>query len=997
MFRNPRENASADLKPPSKPSTGRPPTPPDTPRSEHKPPAKRPKDMAGNKTAMEPRSSSSLNGGGSGPKPVPLSNGKAKAKPNGSILTFFKKVDTPATACITGLDDDLHDPQSLFVGREDLHSSQLGRDRSSSPNDSLRSLDVLGRGRLPEAADVEDLRYNEDTSSAKRRKLDRPGTFPPGNGGEALSSIAQSPGNKNDSVPGGGFDLDQIRVGQIDKGNPELPPDEACSPPPPDLGIQKNGNEGSRSSKSLKGGSGMGQSSGDIPPSKPSRSALHGRSRGPFVEDSESDDENTSRPVTNSDVNDHTLPNGAANSDTTFKCKTDLATSVKAVRDGIEVSKASGPGLKRDSTNSSNTYDFEDFEDFEDDDEYADGEEFLERRYMEEEQRMLEIAENGLEEDYINDKSESHEIKKELEPDPTHITSDEANGEAAVCPVCNASLKGIQDNKQAQVHVNNCLDGNPTPLPRTEVKQDAEIKGVMTPGRFQRPARPAKPAQANPFATASNGSSSSAFSRLMSSHAEDEAWATAAAAENSARGKPAYQRTCPFYKILPGFSICVDAFRYGAVEGCQAYFLSHFHSDHYVGLTSSWQHGPIYCSRVTANLVRQQLRVDPKYVVDLDFERKIQVPDTNGVEVTMIPANHCPGSSLYLFEKAVGKGKNPRLQRVLHCGDFRACPAHLRHPLLRPDLIDPVTSKQNGQQRIDVCYLDTTYLNPRYAFPSQENVIKACADMCVSLRKERPDENDDWETMKRERAGSGMAKFVRKDSSSLDQAENDDDNVNGMKTEEHSGKTRGRLLVVVGTYSIGKERICVGIAKALQSKIFAPAGKQRICACLEDPQLDALLTKNPAEAQVHMTPLFEIRAETLQDYLNAHKPHFSRVVGFRPSGWTYRPPNSRFVESPQVQTVLHSNSWRTAYTMAELVPQRGSSREASCFGVPYSEHSSFRELTMFCCALRIDKVIPTVNVGSAKIREKMKAWIEKWALDRKKNGLFKLPDGQDSW
>ena len=483
----------------------------------------------------------------------------------------------------------------------------------------------------------------------------------------------------------------------------------------------------------------------------------------------------------------------------------------------------------------------------------------------------------------------------------------------------------------------------------------------------------------------------------MSSHAEDAAWATAAAAETSSKGKAAYQRTCPFYKILPGLFICVDAFRYGAVEGCKAYFLSHFHSDHYIGLTSSWCHGPIYCSHVTGNLVRRQLRVDPKWVFDLDFDCKTEVPGTQGVEVTMIPANHCPGSSLYLFEKVVGKGKTPKLQRVLHCGDFRACPAHVQHPLLRPDLIDSVTGKNTGQQKLDVCYLDTTYLTPKYAFPSQEEVIKACADMCVSLSKDRVDETDDWEKTKKDRAGSGMVKFVRQNSSVV-KLEEDEDDVDAMKVNTKSGKKdRGRLLVIVGTYSIGKERICLGVARALNSKIYAPPNKQKICAALEDPELMARLTNDPLEAQVHMQMLMEIRAETLADYLTGFKPHFSRIVGFRPSGWNYRPPNSRFVESPAVQTVLHSDNWKSRYSMAELVPQRGSTREASCFGVPYSEHSSFRELTMFCCALRIDKIIPTVNVGSAKSREKMKGWCEKWAMEKKKNGLFKVQDGQTGW
>jgi DNA cross-link repair 1A protein len=252
------------------------------------------------------------------------------------------------------------------------------------------------------------------------------------------------------------------------------------------------------------------------------------------------------------------------------------------------------------------------------------------------------------------------------------------------------------------------------------------------------------------------------------------------------------------------------------------------------------------------------------------------------------------------------------------------------------------------------------------------------------MSKERTDDTDGWEQMKRERAGERMAKFVRKGSE--------------IKEEDSSenSKTRGRLLVIVGTYSIGKERICVGIAKALKSKIYAPAAKLRICKALEDPELNALLTENPHEAQVHMTPLFEIRGETLEDYLGGYREHFSRAVGFRPSGWNYRPPNSRFVESPSVQTVLHSKNWKSAYSMKELVPQRGSTKRASCFGVPYSEHSSFRELTAFCCALRIDKIIPTVNVGNAKTREKMKGWCERWAVEKRKNGLYKQEPGGSS-
>ena len=397
-----------------------------------------------------------------------------------------------------------------------------------------------------------------------------------------------------------------------------------------------------------------------------------------------------------------------------------------------------------------------------------------------------------------------------------------------------------------------------------------------------------------------------------------------------------------------------------------------------------------------------------------EFDKPIEVPGTKGVKVTMIPANHCPGSSLYLFEKVVGKRSNgePRLQRILHCGDFRACRAHIEHPLLMPDVQCKITGKTKEQQ-IDVCYLDTTYLNPKYAFPSQQKVIQACADMCVSLSKHSVDESDGWEQMKRQRAGEGMVKFVRKESNPAmkEEAEEDEDEKDGTKLLQNPAasqqifatsttpsveKGRGRLLVIVGTYSIGKERICLGIARALNSKIYAPPSKMRIVAALEDPELNERITNDPKAAQVHMTPLFEIRAETLDDYLKDYFPHFTRAVGFRPSGWNYRPPTSRFLESPSVATVLNGDNWKSNYSMKDLVPQRGSSSRASCFGVPYSEHSSFRELTMFCCALRIEKIIPTVNVGSAKSRDRMKSWCERWAIERKKTGVWKLPE-DGSW
>ncbi|KAI8362789.1 beta-lactamase-like protein, partial [Blakeslea trispora] len=362
-------------------------------------------------------------------------------------------------------------------------------------------------------------------------------------------------------------------------------------------------------------------------------------------------------------------------------------------------------------------------------------------------------------------------------------------------------------------------------------------------------------------------------------------------------------KSYPFYKRVRDTRFFVDAFKYGQIPDCDGYFLTHYHSDHYGGLRASWSHGPIYCSQVTANLVKQELRVDPQYVHALPMNELVPIPGSN-TAVALIDANHCPGSVLFLF---VIDNKI----RHLHTGDFRASPRMCLHPLICQPDNPPIHS----------LYLDTTYLNPQYAFPAQEECIEAA---CNAVTAEIDSNNS--------RVPSFLQKWV---------------NINPKAKPE-----KARMLIVVGTYTIGKER--------------------RILLCQQDDELHSMLTDDPHAAQVHVVPLRQIRSD--------------------PTGWTYK------------STVTETSDMKLAPLFHVIIPPSDRSLSLTpfyqndkikLFNVPYSEHSSFRELASFIASLDIKHIIPTVNMH--KIQQ-MNMYFERWQEEKraKKIEVVAYPN-QDHW
>ncbi|XP_061550739.1 5' exonuclease Apollo isoform X1 [Phycodurus eques] len=174
-------------------------------------------------------------------------------------------------------------------------------------------------------------------------------------------------------------------------------------------------------------------------------------------------------------------------------------------------------------------------------------------------------------------------------------------------------------------------------------------------------------------------------------------------------------------KIIARTPLAVDFWHVRRSPESRLFFLSHMHSDHTVGLTSTWANRPIYCSPVTASLLHVRLQVKEKWIHPLELGESYLLPlDDIGKEnmtVTLIDANHCPGAVMFLFEGYFGT--------ILYTGDFRYSPSMLRELCL-------ATSAT-----IDVLYLDNTNCDPNRSIPSR----KQATQQIKEILRSHPDHN----------------------------------------------------------------------------------------------------------------------------------------------------------------------------------------------------------------------------------------------------------------
>eukprot|EP00127_Corallochytrium_limacisporum_P000533 Clim_evm8s16 gene=Clim_evmTU8s16 len=351
------------------------------------------------------------------------------------------------------------------------------------------------------------------------------------------------------------------------------------------------------------------------------------------------------------------------------------------------------------------------------------------------------------------------------------------------------------------------------------------------------------------------------------------------------------------------------------------YVLSHFHADHYGGVTNNWNRGLIWCSTLTGSLLVNVLGVEEQYVRQCELGTPVELPDST--EATFLDANHCPGAAMILFR--VRNENSSSFTCHLHCGDFRYHP--FMKNLAQLAALAPESPQFSGT-RLDRLYLDTTYCNPRFDLPDQVHPIE----------------------------------FVARTADE----------------EIRSGKEKGeRTLVLIATYVIGKEKILLRVHEQTGHQLHVSDKKMKILQLLgyasDEDQPNSGQNSPPFTQSLDGVPIHVVswgflgemapggwtflpNWSVFREMLEHYQGHFERIVAFVPTGWTYTMKSSKRDENGVVYNRMTSEDLN-----------------AVVYTVPYSEHSSFGELREFVGFLKPTRVVPTVFGRSVK-PEKLKRY-----------------------
>ncbi len=386
---------------------------------------------------------------------------------------------------------------------------------------------------------------------------------------------------------------------------------------------------------------------------------------------------------------------------------------------------------------------------------------------------------------------------------------------------------------------------------------------------------------------------------------------------------------CPPFKRLAGTDILVDGFQWSLSQPqARSFFLSHHHSDHTVGLYSKWDIGLIYCSEITARLLIEQDRLNPAVVRAVPLHQRVYI---DGVFVTLIDANHCPGAVVFVFELAPfaadddlrppdppSAGPLPRLKTgpvYVHCGDFRYCremgelfaPGQTDHNATHveanastatssvPSAFNHYTSFYAASSlyhlsrlTITGVYLDTTYCKPQYNFPPQAAVVNYTLNVVRDILTKEKRCNDRLRAQYHQHsslsASTLSAAWQSLDSATtpapavVSAASSASAFLNGYQRQQQQ-----RTLFLVGSFSIGKEKVFLEVARQFGMKIYASPAKLRLIN-----QIELFNDKNSALIQPDSESSQLMRDATMAPTTADDPAHPSHVLSpfSKPLSWT---------------------------------------------------------------------------------------------------------------
>lgn len=178
--------------------------------------------------------------------------------------------------------------------------------------------------------------------------------------------------------------------------------------------------------------------------------------------------------------------------------------------------------------------------------------------------------------------------------------------------------------------------------------------------------------------------------------------------------------------------ISVDRFD-GENMNSTCFFLSHCHSDHMRGLSAlNFQDKLIkenkflYLSNISAIILRALAPNIANQIKELPLEEITSIPvEKKYISVTCIPAGHCPGSVMFLFET--------NDVCVLYTGDYRISTSDITKFKCFYDAFGNIKPVHN-------IYLDTTFFMESYfALPKREDSLSELCKLILSWISQDPE------------------------------------------------------------------------------------------------------------------------------------------------------------------------------------------------------------------------------------------------------------------